>query len=165
MAPHYLVTGAPGSGKSTVVAELLRLETSFVTFDIDWLAETAGELAGTSIYFDPAAGKPYLKLWFEVMNSVAKNGQIPLLFTPIDKRDVAEALGARAASVRWLLLDCTDEVREERLRRRENWTEERIREALEDGRLLRQEGIPRIDTGDKTPLEVARAVIRWMTEP
>lgn len=162
MTKRYLVTGAPGSGKSTVVAALLSLETPFIIFDIDWLAQAAGELAGKSIYFDPTVGKPYLKLWFEVLDSVAKNGKTPIFFVPIDKSDAAHALGeVQAASVQWLLLDCPDEEREKRLRRREDWVEERIREALDDGRLLRQEGIPRIDTGDKTPLEVAREVLRW----
>ena len=120
MTKRHVVTGAPGSGKSTVVAELLKLETDLIIFDIDWLADAAGELAGTSIYFDSSIGKPYLKLWFEVINSIIKNGRnTSLLYPPIDKRDVAEALGSNeAAPVRWLLLDCSNEVREKRLRRR-----------------------------------------------
>ena len=166
MAIYHFVTGAPGSGKSTVVGELLQLETPFIVFDIDWLADAAGELAGTSIYLDPAAGKPYLKLWFEVIKSILRNGQKAVFFTPVDRSDVAEALGeTEAASVRWLLLDCDDEEREKRLRRRQGWTEARIREALEDGRLLRREGMRRVDTDDKTPREVAREVMKWATEP
>ena len=90
---RHIVTGAPGSGKSTVVEELLKLETPFIILDIDWLAEAAGELAGTSIYFDPTVGTPYLKLWFEVMDSIIKNGETPLFFTPVDKSDVVKALG------------------------------------------------------------------------
>ena len=33
----YLVTGAPGSGKTTALERFLRLNSEYIAFDIDWL--------------------------------------------------------------------------------------------------------------------------------
>jgi dephospho-CoA kinase len=54
-----IVTGAPGSGKSTALEAFLSLETEYIAFDIDWLAESAGRLANKNIFTDSSTWKPY----------------------------------------------------------------------------------------------------------
>jgi len=83
--PLCIVTGAPGSGKSTTLNAFLELHSGYIAFDIDWLAEAASNLAAKDIYSDPSTWKPYTALWFEVLHAVYKNGQIPVFFTPNDQ--------------------------------------------------------------------------------
>ena len=64
----YVVTGAPGSGKTTALEAFLSLETDYIAFDIDWLAIPAGTLANRSIFTDPSTWKPYAALWFEIIH-------------------------------------------------------------------------------------------------
>ena len=160
----YFVTGAPGSGKSTALRAFLALETDVVAFDIDWLADTASDLAGKSIYTDPTTWRPYNHLWFEVLRAIYSNGQTPVLFTPTDPHDVAKyGLPAWCAGVRWLLLDCADELRRERLMQRPGWTTEMVVEAIDDAHVLREAVEARLDTGKRPPTEVALGIRDWLT--
>ncbi len=54
----YLVTGAPGAGKSTTVEAMLRLNSEILVFDMDWLLDAASRLAGQDIRFAPQNGQP-----------------------------------------------------------------------------------------------------------
>ena len=51
-ATIHIVTGAPGSGKTTALTALLHRATPYVAFDIDWLAIPASQLAQSDIFFD-----------------------------------------------------------------------------------------------------------------
>ncbi|MEJ7654320.1 MAG: hypothetical protein WKH64_13850 [Chloroflexia bacterium] len=103
----YVVTGAPGSGKSAALDAFVRLRTPYLAFDIDWLGVVASDLAGRSIFFDRSKLGPYGALWFEVLHSVFRNGRVAVFFTPNDPSDF-EAIGLPAwcSGVEWLLLDC-----------------------------------------------------------
>lgn len=155
-ATYAVVTGAPGAGKSATVNELLKLESDLVVFDLDWLHESAGELARTPIYSDASTWPAYNKLWFAVLAAVAKNSKKPVLFCPLDKADLDDSFPA----VKWLLLDCDDAERRRRLAKR-GWDEMRVLEALEDARDLREQISTRVDTVASDPVEVARKVLEW----
>lgn len=75
--PMYIVTGAPGAGKTTTLNAFLDLKTKYVAFDIDWFTEAASNLAGKDIHSDPSTWKPYGVLWFEVLHAIYKNGKTP----------------------------------------------------------------------------------------
>lgn len=159
----FVVTGAPGSGKTVATGAFIRLRTPYLAFDIDWLADTASELAGRSIYFDPSTWKPYGALWFEVLRAVYRNGRTPVFFTPGDPGDFAShGLPDWCGGVEWLLLDCPDEVRLQRLHGREGWTERMIQEALDDARYLRKSVLTRVDTALNSPAQVAEAILAWL---
>ena len=53
------VTGAPGAGKSTTLDALLKIDSEYIAFDIDWLIESASALVEKDIRFDPGTWKPY----------------------------------------------------------------------------------------------------------
>jgi len=76
--------------------------------------------------------------WFEVLHAIVRNGRTPVLFAAIDEGDVEE-LGdiAWCGGIAWLLLDCGDGVRRERLLRREGWSAAMIDDALADAVALR----------------------------
>lgn len=164
-ATIHVVTGAPGSGKTTALAALLRRATPHVAFDIDWLAIPASQLARSDIFFDRATWPAYTALWFEILHSVHKNGKLAIFFAPIDLHDLA-AYGQPAwcERVEWLLLDCDDSTRQDRLGCRSGWTAAMIAEAIIDAHVLRGQVTERIDTGRHTPAEVAAAIVLWVEQ-
>ena len=155
-----IVTGAPGSGKTTTLNALLEMGSDFLAFDIDWLADTAGRLAGKSISSDSSTWEPYGALWFEVLHSIYRNAKQPVFFTPNSPADI-ESIGKPhwCGDIRWLLLDCDDPTRKKRLDERSDWSAERKAEALEDATELRESVKVRIDTGAFSPSEVASKVL------
>jgi hypothetical protein len=86
----YLMTGAPGSGKSGALAAFLQLNSEFLTFDIDWLAVTASGLAGHDVIFDESTSLPYRLLWFDILRCVCRNHRKPIPFSPLDPRKTAD---------------------------------------------------------------------------
>ncbi len=159
----YLVAGAPGAGKSVATEALLGLESPFVFLDIDWLVAPASALYGQDIRFSPESWSPYGELWFSVLHAVYQNGLTPVLFTPSDPSDYDEALPDWCGGLEWLLLDCADDVRLERLHGR-GWQGERLAEAFQDAALMRQLIPRRVDTGILNPYEVAGQVLVWLKE-
>lgn len=163
--PLYLVTGAPGSGKSTTIQAFLALRSPYLAFDIDWLAETASNLAAKDIYTDPSTWQPYAALWFAVLHGVYQNGQIPLFFSPNDPQDLARfGQPTWCRAIHWLLLDCDDQTRRARLQQRSDWTAAMIDEALVDAQVLRQAIPQQVDTGLLAPNAVALAILAWLAE-
>lgn len=159
----YIVTGAPGAGKSTAVEAFTQFNTDYLAFDIDWLADSASELAGKSIYFEPSTWKPYGKVWFDVLHMIIRNGRTPIFFAPTDPDDIEQdGQPDWCDGIEWLLIDCDDEIRLARLGQRVDWTDERVAEAMEDAAILRGLVERRLDTGKLTPDEVAQAILEWV---
>ena len=160
----HIVTGAPGSGKSTIVDALRRSSVECVPFDIDSLANVASGLWGNDIRTDPAAWRPYNRLWLEILHQVHLAGSQPILFAPFHPRDIERNdLPEGCEGLQWLLLDCTDDIRRERLKRRPEWTGPMITRALEDATNLRDAVSDRIDTGQDAPEETASRVLEMLT--
>jgi hypothetical protein len=101
-------------------------------------------------------------LWFDVLHSLYRNSLQPIFFCPNTPDDI-EAFGKPAwcNEIRWLLLDCSDDVRMERLEKRPNWNDARKLEAIGDAVELRDSISRCIDTGISSPEEVVSEVIRW----
>lgn len=163
----YIVTGASGSGMTTAAEYFLQLKNAdYVAFDIEWLGETAANLAQKDIFFDESAWKHYGELWFEILHSICKNGKIPVLFGPIIPSDIEiNGRPAWCQGVEFLLLDCDDETRKQRLVQCRNWSMEQIEEAQAEARWLRQQDIRRnVDTGKVSPTQVASEIYDWLEQ-
>jgi broad-specificity NMP kinase len=157
-----IVAGAPGAGKSSALQELLALGAPVVAFDLDWLIESASTLAGRDIHFDESTWPAYTALWLDVVHGVVRNGRRVVLFAPFAPVDLPDSLPAWCGSISWLLLDCSDETRRQRLGERD-WGHARIREAIEDAAELRA-AIPTIvRTDDETPEATASEVRSWLS--
>ncbi|WP_433012093.1 AAA family ATPase [Kribbella sp. CA-294648] len=157
MTRLFVVAGAPGSGKSTVVPELLRLRHgALVVMDMDELLDDRGRVLGIEIA-DPSAAAnwpAYNALWLRITELIRRSGAPVLLLTP--------GVPAQLPEGRWLHLDCPDAVRRRRLRER-GWPEGKIAEALEDAAELRKL-VPRSVAGDGTPEESAQQILAWVNE-
>ncbi len=161
----YIVTGAPGSGKSTALQAFIRCRSRYIAFDMDWLLSSASTLAGKDIRVDASAWPSYNVLWLEVLHAVHRNDRAALLFAPINKDDfLIEMLPAWCSGMEWLLLDCSDAVRRARLSDRPGWTDAMITEAEEDARVLRETNSCRIDTGNHAPGAVAGLILDWLNQ-
>ncbi len=158
-----VVTGAPGSGKTTIVHYLLSIESKFVFLDMDWLADSASRLASRNIYIDPTTWRPYQDVWFDVLKSLFRNSLKPVLFTPNSPLDYQHNNFPKwVKSVDWLLLDCHTEVRKKRLAARDSWTESRIDEALFDADELRSLIGRSVDTSELTIAQTAESIVQWL---
>jgi hypothetical protein len=151
----FVVTGAPGAGKSTVVPELVRLSPgNLVVMDMDELLDDNGRLLGIDIASPTAAPiwPAYNALWLRITELIRRSGLPVLLLTP--------ALPTELPEGRWLHLDCPDAVRRKRLALR-GWAEDQIAEALADAAELRKR-VPRSVRGDVSPERVARSIYDWV---
>ena len=159
----HIVTGAPGAGKSVALEALLALGTDRIVFDIDWLIGSASALTGQDVHFASEMWVSYNALWLEVVHAVHRNGKAAVLFAPFDVEDLARHdISAWCTQVRWLLLDCDDQTRRRRLAERRDWSDARTSAAIVDARKLRTQIADVVDTGSNSPIEVARAIQRWL---
>jgi dephospho-CoA kinase len=153
----FVVSGAPGAGKSTVVPELLRLRSGpLVVMDMDDLLDHDGRLLGIKIA-DPSAAAiwpAYNALWLRITELIRRSGLPVLLLSPLFPTEFPEG--------RWLHLDCPDPVRRKRLADR-GWSKQRIIDALKDAAETRKL-VPRSVRGDGTPEESARQILAWVNE-
>lgn len=150
-----MVTGAPGSGKSTVVPELVRLNPgNLVVMDMDELLDDQGRLLGISIASPTAAPiwPAYNAVWLRITELIRRSGIPVLLLTP--------GLPSELPEGRWLHLDCPDAVRRKRLAAR-GWLQDQIDDALADAAELRKY-VPRSVRGDVSPERVARSILDWI---
>lgn len=147
------ILGAPGSGKTSIIPRLRELLPDRVVLDWDAFMDPAGELAGAPIRQTPQTWGPYGRLLRAVGEAILPVDLVLLgVCTPDELADWP--------SGRWILLDCTDDVRRKRLVRR--GTPDDIEDALTDAGNYRALDLPTVDSTDLTPAEVARAVVRVM---
>jgi broad-specificity NMP kinase len=156
-----IITGAPGSGKTSALAAFLDLQASFIAVDMDWLIDSASALVGRDIHFEASAWPAYNALWFEVLHCIARNGHTPVLFGPIAPADLPAAMPPWCDAVSWLLLDCTDEIRISRLRAR-GWPAGRVQEAIRDAADLRTAVDDVVRTDEQSAGKTASAIAAWL---
>jgi hypothetical protein len=160
--PLFVVTGASAAGKTTVLPHLVpRLAGRCLVFDVDWLIDPLGRAAhGGEI--DWAS---FRDAWLYVAHAVAQNGLPTLLLGPLIPEHL-EGLPGRSGvgEIHYLVLDCPDDLRRQRIEARPRWRGRDIRAQTEFGRWLRENLAPVIDTSTQSPAEVASEVAAWVDE-
>jgi gluconate kinase len=159
--PLFVVTGASGSGKTTVTGPLARrLRGRCITFDVDWLLDPAGELSGGQ----PIRWPAFRDAWLAVAHGVAQSGMPTVLLGPFIPEHL-DGLAARrwVGDIHFLVLDCPDDLRRERMQARPSWRSRDLEEQAEFGRWLRRHIAKAVDTSHGTPEDAAAAIAAWVT--
>ena len=158
--PLFVVTGASGSGKSTVVGELRCQLPEFIVFDSDLLWGRTGD--------------HYHNNWLRIAYSIAQGGRYILIcgtLMPWDL-DACEDRGL-VGTIHFLNLHCSDEIREQRLRARpagrnsasEDFINEHRRFAhwlIVNASVKYDPPMVTVDTSSKSVREVAQEIAQWV---
>jgi energy-coupling factor transporter ATP-binding protein EcfA2 len=165
LRPLLLVTGASGTGKSTIALQLIRLFTEAVVLDQDilWMPEMDTPEDNWARFGS---------LWLRVVANIAQSGRPVLLFGSADP-DRYEALPERryVGPIRTLALVCNDEELTLRLRTRPAWRNSagegfvssmlHFNESLRSLAGLRRERVTLLDTSRDRVEASAAQVVKW----
>ncbi|SMF79028.1 hypothetical protein SAMN05661091_1653 [Paenibacillus uliginis N3/975] len=163
--PLFIVTGASGVGKTTVMNELRVILTDFVVFSTD--DDNFGTTGSKIDYQDR------FNILLHFANSVAKSGRGTIIcgtFMPWDaqKCDTYNHF----SKLCFINLHCNDETRNFRLRNREDkamWTDEMLKSHekfaqwhLDNAETAYDPPMPIIDTTSTRPSEVAEQIKKYV---
>jgi hypothetical protein len=154
------VTGASGAGKTTILPPLASaLSVDCVTFDADVLLDAAGALSRGQ----PIDWAAFHAALLAVAHGVAQSGRPTVLLAPLGPGTL-ESLPARRwiGDIRYLVLDCPDDVRRQRMAARPPWRLHDVEEQVSWGCWLRANVPDHVDTSQGTPAECAAAVASWV---
>ena len=156
--PLFVLTGAPGSGKTASLVPLRqRLAGVVVVVDMDAFLHAGSALAGADLRYAAAHWPAYTRLCRQLVGAVVDSGVDCLLMTPLEPREVP---GWPAGEVAWAVLDCPDPVRRHRLAQRGMRPEE-IDAAVHDAAALRRLTLPLIPSTGTIP-ETAARIAAWV---
>ncbi len=158
LAPLYVVAGAPGVGKTTLLPALVQEADGEVVFDTDELLED-GSLIGVPIATMDAAPiwPAYNRMWQRILNAVRRAGHPVIFLSTVPDEDEV------TPDVHWAGLDCADELRRTRLDAR-GWNQEEIDDAMADAKALRSLIATRFDTDEQDAHALARRILNWVRE-
>lgn len=158
--PLFVVTGASGAGKTTILPALLtELRGTAAVFDADSLIDPLARAASDGQINWTA----FTDTWLHIAHDVAQNGLPTLLTAPFIPEQLA-ALPGRAwvGDIHFLVLDCPDDARRRRIEARPRWRDRDTDAQVDFGRWLRKNLAPVIDTTTRSPGQVATEVAAWV---
>jgi hypothetical protein len=164
-APLFLVSGAPGTGKTALIPHLAEHAEGLVVLDMDDLLEDGRHL-GIPIATPSAATvwPAYNRLWLRLTGLIRRSGIAVLLLCPLLPPEVGAAgIDFDDGTVHWALLDCAPAEQARRLRDR-GWTGAEIDDAIQDAEQARKQITPAFRTDLARPEATARDVLAWATE-
>lgn len=159
-SPLFIVTGASGAGKTTVLTELQTLLPACNVFDVDSLHRIVGD--------DWIKIK---KIWLRVARGSALGGRRTILCGTIMPWDIKDSEDfAFFSHIYYVSLHCSDECRQQRLRARK-WSDDMILEhknfadwIIANSATAFSPPMPIIDTSSTAPAEVALQIRDWVLE-
>jgi energy-coupling factor transporter ATP-binding protein EcfA2 len=158
-AALYVVTGASGSGKTTVFPHLVEALPEGAVFDVDWLIDPLGRMRPDQ----ELDWENFRDAWLSVAHGVAQSGRATVLLGPFYAQQL-EPLPARRwiGPIRYAVLDCSDATRRVRLEERPPWRERQIEQHIDFARYLRQHADLVVTTEHRSPSEVAAELASWV---
>jgi hypothetical protein len=158
--PLFIVTGASGVGKTTIVSELRTYLPEFEVFETDIMWDDDWQKQRNN--------------WLRIAHSVAQNNRMTVLCGTMMPDDVEKCDHFRFfAQVHYAILHCDDQTREARLRSRPAWRkcssdafiEEHKKFAhwlLENADTAFSPPAPVIDATYASPNEIAGKITHWV---
>ena len=163
MPTLYILRGAPGTGKTSLAAELHKT-LHCPWFEFGWIPEFRNLNPHTEISYEDEVALSTENLILVTKNYFAHGFEAVIVSDLEDERipDFADAFHD-IADVRILTLDCDDETRTNRILTRDNGNEYRDTEAAaEIAEKIRRTpfaGEMRLDSGKMTPEEICKSVL------
>lgn len=156
--PLFVVTGASGTGKSTVTGPLRRLLPDCEVFETDALLHVA------ALGLDTERGT-----WLRLAHDIALNGRVTVLTGSFLPSQLEPLPGRKLIGpIRFCTLDCPDAVIAERLRSRPSWrgtsAETVVAEHQRFAAWLRTHIQPCYDTSLLGPAETAGQIAAWVRQ-
>jgi hypothetical protein len=156
--PLFVVTGASGSGKTTVYPHLVATLPECVIFDVDWLIDSFAQACRPGEIAWPA----FRDGWLSIAHGVAQGGRHTVLLGPFMPEQLALLPARRwVTDIHFAVLDCTDDSRRARLTGRPPWRERSIDEHIAFAAHLRKT-IPTLISTDTSPTDAADRVADWV---
>lgn len=164
--PLFIITGASGAGKSSLVPELLRLTDDYVVLESDILWENRYNTPETNY-------QEYRELWLRMAKNIGQSGK-PVVLCGTAMPDQIECCQERRyfSEVFYAALVCDGCVLADRLERRPSWRQSRsedfIRQMLAYNRWLtlngrnHQPAIHVLDTTNDEPKHTVVQVVEWL---
>jgi AAA domain len=140
----FVLTGAPGSGKTAVAPGLRAALPGVVVLDMDQFLEAGSRLAGLDLHSQSAADRwpAHNDLCLTFVAAVLAACHDVLLLCPLTPDEVRRSTAAPAlGDIRWAVLDCSDATRRRRLSTRPQ-AEADDHGAVADAAALRELGLP-----------------------
>jgi hypothetical protein len=162
-AALFLVSGAPGSGKTALIPHLVQMTTHVVVMDMDDLLEE-GSLLGIPIAVPESSlvWPTYNRIWVRITRLVRRSHIPVLLLCPILPMEaIAAGVGDDDPEVHWGLLDCAATEQAQRLEAR-GWTGAQIEEAISDAERARAAITTVFHTDQGPPEQTARDLLAWV---
>lgn len=155
--PLFIITGASGAGKTTVVPALRGILPDFDVFDIDVISEDVGDW------------QKLKNIWLKIASDIAESNRMTALCGTMMPWDIEKCDNYNDFStVYYLNLHCEDESREQRLKER-GWITDLIQEhndfakwLLENADKAYSPPMPTINTTILNPKEVAYKIKEWI---
>lgn len=160
-ASLHLLTGAWGSGKSSIIPHLVGLLPECVVFDWDLIIPALSLTAGKDVYTDTSTWDGLCQTWVAIVEALLVAGHDVLLCGPANPDEFTRGGHVVAADVRCAYLDCPDRTLIERLRVR-GASEAAIRQELATSSRLRSSNWDSIPAEGADPGDVARRVALWV---
>jgi len=158
----FIVTGTMGAGKSTVAERLVPRLPDHVVFDIDWVIESLGMVAGRPIPSHQPSWPGVRDTWLAIAAAIGRGERSTVLCGPFTPSDLDELPSLSLIDkIHWLLLDCSDVALKQRLDER-RWQASDIDDAVNDAAELRTHGFTALRTDALEPEAVADEVAAWV---
>ncbi|MEJ7689289.1 MAG: hypothetical protein WKF76_02020 [Nocardioidaceae bacterium] len=163
LAPLYLLCGAPGAGKTTILPNLVSRAQGLIVADMDELLED-GSLIGVPIATADARKlwPAYDRMWRRIADLVRRSGSPVLLMRPTPSAGDLIAGQNWTEPTFWATLDCSDDERVRRLTAR-GWGGDAIADALLDAAVARDLLPTVIRSDDTEPSTLTERILTWAT--
>ena len=162
--PLYIVSGAGGTGKSTICYYLTGKMNNYVILDTDILWQEEFNIPENNY-------RKYFETWLKVAKNISQSGRPVVLFgTGFGVPDNIEHCNDRKffKKIHYLSLYCQENELKRRLEKRQNWSLSQIENQLEFNKWFKnydKELEPKIDlieTTDKDLVETIEEVKNWI---